>query len=264
MQHIPKLADPGELIRMGETTLAEGIGTPLSFGRAYMTLMVCVAGCARMSLDFTDHAVRPGDVLVIADDTVASLGRRSRAFRMRFFLLSRELSAEVAYPLPNALFLFLHRNPRCTPEPADRPLLESWLLQMRHAGLRRTPHRRAVLRNLLQNFFLEIAGRLPDVLDPAAGLGRKQRLAWRFWELVGTQCTRHRDVQHYARMLNITPFYLSQLTGEFFSESPKALIDRQVTLEIKALLSYSDLSVAQIADRLNFADPSYLCRYFRR
>ncbi|EJC60837.1 AraC family transcriptional regulator [Alcaligenes faecalis subsp. faecalis NCIB 8687] len=30
--------------------------------------------------------------------------------------------------------------------------------------------------------------------------------------------------------LNITPFYLSQLTKEFFNDSPKALIDRQVVL----------------------------------
>lgn len=42
------------------------------------------------------------------------------------------------------------------------------------------------------------------------------------------------------------------------------MIDRQVILEIKALLSYSQLAIGQIADKLSFEDPSYLCRYFKR
>ena len=71
-------------------------------------------------------------------------------------------------------------------------------------------------------------------------------------------------MQYYARRLNITPFYLSQLTGTFFNHSPKSLINRRVIPEIKTLLRYSTLSVEQIADKLHFDDPSYLCRYFRR
>nr|WP_329888512.1 helix-turn-helix domain-containing protein [Stenotrophomonas sepilia] len=45
---------------------------------------------------------------------------------------------------------------------------------------------------------------------------------------------------------------------------PKALIDRHVVLEIKALLSYSELPIGRIAERLCFEDASYLCSYFRR
>ena len=68
----------------------------------------------------------------------------------------------------------------------------------------------------------------------------------------------------YAEALCITPFYLSQLTRECFGQTPKALIDRQVMLQIKAWLSYSELPMGRIAERLCFEDVSYLCRYFRR
>ena len=37
-----------------------------------------------------------------------------------------------------------------------------------------------------------------------------------------------------------------------------------MVLEIKALLSYSELPIGRIAERLCFEDASYLCRYFRR
>ncbi|MCS6742246.1 helix-turn-helix transcriptional regulator, partial [Acinetobacter baumannii] len=64
--------------------------------------------------------------------------------------------------------------------------------------------------------------------------------------------------------LSITPFYLSQLTKQYFNDVPKTLINRQVILKIKALLTHTTLSVNEIAIKLHFDDPSYLCRYFKR
>ena len=264
MHHIPKLCAAGDLLQAGESSLAEGLGVPLSFGQAYVTVLVCLSGAARFTLNFKEHAVRRGDVLVLAEDTIALLKRRSRCFKVFFCLVPQALAAEVAYPLPNALFVFLHDHPHCIPAECERPLLEGWLAQMRDIVQCCSTYQHTMLRNQLQNLFLKIAEQLPSL--PAAGraFSRKETLSWRFWELVGKHCTRKREVKFYADALSITPFYLSQLTKVYFNASPKGLIDRQVTLEIKALLSYSKQSVGQIADALNFADASYLCRYFKR
>lgn len=48
------------------------------------------------------------------------------------------------------------------------------------------------------------------------------------------------------------------------NDSPKDLIERQVILEIKALLETSDMSVKEIAEKMNFDDASYMCRFFKR
>lgn len=53
---------------------------------------------------------------------------------------------------------------------------------------------------------------------------------------------------------------MRETAGEF----PKAIIDRHIISEIKLLLTFSDLSVQQIADRLDFPDQSYLGRFFRK
>ncbi|WP_095162586.1 AraC family transcriptional regulator [Pseudomonas sp. Irchel 3F5] len=264
MQHIPKLYAPDDSLRLGDTTLAEGVGVPLAFGHAYMVLLVCLSGRAYFTLNFKEHAVRRGDVLVLAEDTIVLLKRRSRGFRVFFCLMPKALAAEVAYPLPNPLFVFLHDHPHCVPATADRPLLDGWLLQMGDIARSGATYRHIMLRNQLQNFFLKIAEQLPSLEKGSSEFSRKEMLSWRFWELIGKNCIRHRDVKFYADALNITPFYLSQLTKAHFNDSPKGLIDRQVTLEIKALLSYSNLAIGQIADALNFADASYLCRYFKR
>ncbi|UVM57956.1 helix-turn-helix transcriptional regulator [Pseudomonas sp. B21-012] len=264
MQHIPKLYAPDDLLRLGDTTLAEGVGVPLAFGHAYMVLLVCLSGRACFTLNFKEHAVRRGDVLVLAEDTIALLTRRSRGFKVFYCLMPKAFASEVAYPLPNPLFVFLHDHPHCIPARAERPLLDGWLMHMRDIARSCPGYRHIMLRNQLQTFFLKIAEQLPSLEKGRREFSRKEMLSWRFWELIGKNCLRHRDVKFYADALSITPFYLSQLTRAFFNDSPKGLIDRQVTLEIKALLSYSDLAIGQIADRLNFADASYLCRYFKR
>lgn len=264
MQHIPKLVTPDDPIRLGDTTLAEGVGVPLSFGHAYITLLVCLSGSACFALNFKERVVRRGDLLVLAEDTIALLKRRSRSFKAFFCLMPKAFAAEVAYQLPNPLFVFLHDHPHCVPAKEDRPLLEGWLAQMRDIARCCPAYRHIMLRNQLQNLFLKIAEQLPAHYQGGRQFSRQETLSWRFWDLVGKHCTRYREVKFYADALNITPFYLSQLSKTFFNDTPKGLIDRQVTLEIKALLSYSTLAIGQIADALNFADASYLCRYFKR
>lgn len=264
MHHIPQLFSSKEGLLTGETTLAEGLGMPLSFGHAYMSLMICVSGSALLSLNFKEQAVQRHDVLVLAEDTIALLKRRSRGFKVFFLLMPKDLAAEVAYQLPNPLFVFLHDYPLCVPPKKDRVLLAAWLVQLRAIVQARTLYQHIMLRNHLQTFFLRIAEQIPSEYQGSQQFSRKEMISWRFWEMIAQQCRQHRDVKFYADALNITPFYLSQLTKEFFNDSPKTLIDRQVILEIKALLSYSQLAIGQIADQLSFEDPSYLCRYFKR
>lgn len=264
MHHIPQLFSSKEGLLTGETTLAEGLGMPLSFGHAYMSLMICVSGSALLSLNFKEQAVQRHDVLVLAEDTIALLKRRSRGFKVFFLLMPKDLAAEVAYQLPNPLFVFLHDHPLCVPPKKDQVLLAAWLVQLRAIVQTRTLYQHIMLRNHLQTFFLRIAEQIPPEYQGSQQFSRKEMISWRFWEMIGQQCRQHRDVKFYADALNITPFYLSQLTKELFNDSPKTLIDRQVILEIKALLSYSQLAIGQIADKLSFEDPSYLCRYFKR
>ncbi|EPF5871481.1 helix-turn-helix domain-containing protein [Morganella morganii] len=264
-EQVPVLTEETDTLLTGESTLADHGGVPLTFGSAYLALLICRAGYANMTLNFKSHAVRAGDILVLAEDTIALLKKRSRGFRVFYCLIPATFSAEIAYVLPNPLFLFLHEYPRCIPLPAEKPLLSMWLAQMRDITRNSPVYRHIMQRNHLQNLFLRIAERMPpDALAATQKYSRKETLCWQFWELICRHSREHRDVQFYARQLNITPFYLSQLTKTFFNHSPKSLINRRVVPEIKTLLRYSTLTAEQIADKLHFNDPSYLCRYFRR
>ena len=61
----------------------------------------------------------------------------------------------------------------------------------------------------------------------------------------------------------ISTYYLRLITGREVGQTPKEIIDRKVILIMKMYLSKTDLSIKEIAERLNFPDPAYMNRFFK-
>lgn len=68
----------------------------------------------------------------------------------------------------------------------------------------------------------------------------------------------------YAGRLNVTPNYLNIISKRNTGTTAKEQINLQIGLVVRMLLDTTDLSVKQIASRLHYEDPSYLCRIFRK
>lgn len=252
-----------DIVTIGESNLSEGLGYPIPL--TYTTLLICLDGSAVLNVSFKNYLLKPNDVLVLAGDVVAIAKRISGNFNAFYCLIDKAMAEEVAYHLPNELFLFLDQYPLCRPRISEVGLLKMWIAQLKYIKQTCTIHEHILLRNHLQNFFLRIAEEMPlTEIKKMHHYSHREVLCWKFWELISTYSTENRNVAFYAEKLNITPFYLSQITKNFFNDSPKGLIDRQVTLEIKALLQTTDLAIKEIADRLNFKDTSYMARYFKK
>lgn len=251
-----------EEVVIGENNMEEHTSYPLKL--PYLSVFICMEGRAVVNVNFKNYLLKPNDILVLSEDSITTFLRTSKDFRLFYCLLNKSLASEIAYHLPNHLFSFLWESPLCVPEKTEVPLLEMWIEQVLHIIQKCTTYRHIMLRNHVQNLFLKITERIPSNDFVKNEYSRKEILCWKFWDLVGKHCKEHRDVAFYAQELCITPFYLSQITKGFMNDSPKGLIDRQVILEIKALLSSSDISIKEIAEQLYFEDTSYMCRYFRR
>ncbi|MCC8172388.1 MAG: AraC family transcriptional regulator [Parabacteroides sp.] len=85
-----------------------------------------------------------------------------------------------------------------------------------------------------------------------------------FIRLVDKNFKHHHDTRYYADTLCITPNYLNEAVHKSIGMSPKRYIQDKIIREAKILLSYTQLSVAEIADELNFENHSYFIRLFRR
>lgn len=231
----------------------------------YANLWICQSGSAKISVNFKQYDYQQGDILFVSDDSIVVIHQCSSDFSVFYCLMARSFASEVAYVLPSDLFSYLRDYPHFKPNNDYLNFIHNWIEQMSFLAHNSGHYARITLCNHLQNFFLIMVEQAQDLtLAESTKHSRKEMICWQFWELIHQHCHQERAVAFYANLLSITPYYLSQLTQDLFNDAPKTLIDRQVILEIKRLLTQTKQSIEAIADAMNFNDPSYLCRYFKR
>ncbi len=94
--------------------------------------------------------------------------------------------------------------------------------------------------------------------------GRGNIVVKRFLQLVEENYHKNLPVNEYAGMLAITPNHLTQTVTLLTGKTTSQIIKTKQVLEIKRLLVHTNLSVTEIAGRLNFPDQSYFTKFFKR
>lgn len=86
----------------------------------------------------------------------------------------------------------------------------------------------------------------------------------KFIELLNEHSVKEREVQFYAKMLGITPKYLSALSIAYSGKNASTWIDEYVTVRAKELLRERKYSIREVGEKLNFPSQSFFGRYFKR
>jgi AraC family transcriptional activator of pobA len=71
-------------------------------------------------------------------------------------------------------------------------------------------------------------------------------------------------VAQYAAGLNVTPARLRAACIEVTGKTPTRVLEERLVLEAKRNLTYTNMTVAQIAYYLGFTDPAYFSRFFSK
>ena len=71
-------------------------------------------------------------------------------------------------------------------------------------------------------------------------------------------------VKDYADRLNESPAHLNKIVKSITGENAGEFIIKRIVLEAKRLLIYTDLSNKEISFKMNYDDPSYFSRLFRK
>jgi AraC family transcriptional activator of pobA len=122
-----------------------------------------------------------------------------------------------------------------------------------------------ILRAMLYETLM-LYNRAPQVVSEDSSKHELAMLRYikQFQQLVETHYITQHDVDYYAEYLCITPNYLNKIVKHTLGNSTKQYILSRIMTEAKRWLSYTSLSVAEIAEKLNFDTSSYFVRLFRR
>lgn len=92
---------------------------------------------------------------------------------------------------------------------------------------------------------------------------RRTYLVPRFKKLVSQHFLSKKRVADYAALLGVTPNHLNRTVKEVTGHTASDAIADMLVQEAKAVLRYTDTSVAEISYQLNFSDPAGFNRFFR-
>lgn len=100
--------------------------------------------------------------------------------------------------------------------------------------------------------------------SPHALASENVTLVLRFKRLISGNPVMDLPLDFYAGKLGTSTAHLSASVKKLTGSSPGKLVQQEVALEAKRLLVHTDMTAAQIGYTLNFDDPSYFGRFFKR
>jgi len=232
----------------------------------YYKLGLITAGRGTLSADFTDYPIRTPMLIQFAPGVVH--GWRPSAiprgyainFERRFF----GDDARGQTTLAGAPIFCVHSGPKAIPlNSAQFSLFEGLARSMsREWNAQGTGHLSA-LRSYLRIWLIE-ANRIAEALQPSRWNDRGTALTNEFLCLVGQDFRSQSSVSYYAQRLKVTPSHLNETVRRTLGKTAGQVIRERILLEAQRLLRHSELSVSEVAYHLEFEDPSYFARFFRK
>lgn len=234
-------------------------------------VMICHCAKGRIQLNINDkeYTASEGDFIICPPNTILDKVMISPDFQSRFIGLSHSAIQHSLHISKNMwnMILYIAKNP-VIHQPTDRQqlfikyydLLSIKLNQAQH------PYYKEVMQSLLQSIFYELCSIIqPHIIEPTLNSGLRQGtlLFKRFLKLLSQSDGRERSVSKFADELCVTPKYLSTVTKIASGKTALQWIHEHVTETISRQLRYSDKSIKEIADELNFPNLSFFGKFVR-
>ena len=127
-----------------------------------------------------------------------------------------------------------------------------------------------IVRSLLGTIMLELLSIMRRISERAVEENQqeelnpnlhKKRIIDKFMRLVEESDGRIRKVDEFATRLNITPKYLSTILKEVMNRRPSTYIQLYTLKAIERRLRFTDMTMQEIANDLNFPNPSFFGKY---
>ena len=234
-----------------------------------VVLAVCHKGCATAEINLTRYEVTEGVCVFSMPENVIQVVQVSEDFEGYVIVVAMEFLRSIQIDLKNMLPLYMYiRNHPCVrfPARAMEEIGQFYELLQQCADDTRSKRRLEIIKGMISALMYKVCDeldRLSFLLEEISG-SRREALFMQFLDLLTEYHRQQRSVGFYASRLHITPKYMSSLIKEVSGRSAAQWIDDYVILEAKSLLKYSDLSIQEIAYRLNFSTQSFFGKYFKQ
>ena len=125
------------------------------------------------------------------------------------------------------------------------------------------PFQNKIIRSILQAFICYITSIFVMEKDLNRH-NRNEEIFRQFIQLTINNFKKREKLDFYAQKLYISTKYLCDIIKRTSGHTPREWIDHYTILEAKILLQTTDKTTEQISYELNFPNPSFFCKFFKK
>ncbi|HPX79823.1 MAG TPA: helix-turn-helix domain-containing protein [Bacteroidales bacterium] len=233
-------------------------------------LIVCLQGSFDVSLNLRDFTVKEGMAMLYTPECIVQLHKTGKAV-LQTVAISKSFLQGIHID-PNEIFsplISFDETPCWKLTENELKIIENYLQLIRSVYiLPEESYKREIIRGLISSvvyLFVHVWKR--ESVMARKDAMPKDRTARHFAQFM-TLLHKHHCQQHYvsfyANEMNMTPKYLSSIIKKHSDKSAAQWIDEYLILEAKSFLKYSDKSMKEIVNDLNFSDSSFFSKYFKK
>ena len=238
-------------------------------------VMICTEGMAQFDYDGQQVQLRKNDLFLYMAHSVSCDFMSSPDFNCRQIWFSRsELwSINMYGEVSLADLTYLKQHPKVHLSPDDVTLIDEYFQllcrRMRDCSPLLYP---GIVRSLVSTMMMEMLCMMrrdkelhtePKEQEETSSGFHRRLLADKFMRLVEQSDGRIRKVDDFAKQLNVTPKYLSTILKETMNRRPSLMIELFTLKAIERRLRFTDMTMQEIANDLNFANASFFGKYVR-
>ena len=221
-------------------------------------------GSARILINLIEYTIQPGYIAVIAPNSIIQITEVSPDFDMQMIAADHNFLPISGKDDFFSYLLHHQKNIILLLSPQEQQQVEHYFT-LTWGVLQEPPFRKEAIQHLLASllYYLEYIAQNSIEQNPAQ-LTRQEEIFQRFISLVNTHSKKERNVNFYADKLCLTPRYLNTVIRQASQQTVMDWINQSIILEAKVLLKHSNLLVYQVSDELNFPNPSFFSKFFKR
>ncbi|AZB35625.1 helix-turn-helix domain-containing protein [Chryseobacterium bernardetii] len=232
-------------------------------------IMLITEGEGSMQINFEQINIKKDDLIIITPNSILHPASKGSYVRAKGIVFNDSFVQKNIRHMNyiNEVIFFSERNtPILHPGFNERETLGFLIDKIGLAEAQDSYYSKDMINHYFNALLLElmVLYRCSDVriIDPKTS--RKKDLLNQFLVLLSEHSKKERTVEFYAEKLFVTPSYLTRIVKEASGESTRNIITNSVIIEARDMLLHSNLSITQIADKLNFSDQSFFGKFFKK
>lgn len=225
-------------------------------------------GQVELELEGTQHALEGPLVIVIPAMAIHGF-HFSPDIEGHIVTLAQPLAEQLGQRLEEQAHVLRRADYHLLEQPQKARRLAALIAQIDAEYRQPASGRDRMLDALVQALAIELSRLATPQTPPDTAQGPRQRdrgheqLA-SFQALIEAQYRRQPSIEQFAEQLGMSSAHLNALCRRLADRSALQLLHERLLLEAKRQLTYTNMTISQVADSLGFSEPAYFTRFFKR